>query len=98
MKSLSFRLLTTTAIVLTCISGIVVLALAMLLRWGPDMLLNHELSRNAERIAEGARFNAAGLPDGVTESKDDDHVCGDSTRCRVSPTRPARRRAAGIGP
>src|SRR5450830_542292 len=66
MKSLSFRLLTTTAIVLTCISGIVVLALAMLLRWGPDMLLNHELSRNAERIAEGARFNAAGLPDGVT--------------------------------
>lgn len=65
MKSLSLRLLTTAAIVLSCISGIVVLALALLLRWGPEMLINHELSRNAERIAEGLHFNAAGMPDSV---------------------------------
>ncbi len=65
MKSLSFRLLTTTAIVLTCISGIIVLALALLLRWGPDMLVNLELSRNAERIVGSLHFNAAGMPDGI---------------------------------
>lgn len=65
MKSLSFRLLTATAIVLTCISGIIVLALALLLRWGPDMLVNLELSRNAERIAGSLHFNAAGMPDGI---------------------------------
>jgi len=65
MKSLSLRLLTTTAIVLTCISGIVVLALALLLRWGPDMLINLDLSRNAGRIAESVHFNDAGIPDSV---------------------------------
>jgi signal transduction histidine kinase len=65
MKSLSSRLLTTTAIALTCISGIVVLVLAALLRWGPDMLINLDLERNAGRIAEEVHFNAAGMPDGV---------------------------------
>ncbi|WP_050480073.1 sensor histidine kinase [Herbaspirillum rhizosphaerae] len=65
MKSLSFRLLTTAAIVLTCISGIIVLAFALLLRWGPNMLVNLELSRNAERIVSGLHFNAAGMPDRV---------------------------------
>jgi len=65
MKSLSSRLLTTTAIALTCISGVVVLALAALLRWGPDMLINLDLDRNAARVVEGVRFNAAGMPDSV---------------------------------
>jgi two-component system sensor histidine kinase QseC len=65
MKSLSSRLLTTTAIALSCISGIVVLVLAVLLRWGPDMLINLDLDHNAARIVSGVHFNAAGVPDGV---------------------------------
>ena len=65
MKSLSSRLLTTTAIALTCISGIVVLVLAGLLRWGPDMLINLDLDHNAARIVAGVQFNAAGVPDSV---------------------------------
>jgi len=65
MKSLSFRLLTTTAIALTCISGIIVLALALLLRLGPDMLISHDLKRNAERVLAGVHFSDAGVPDSV---------------------------------
>jgi signal transduction histidine kinase len=65
MKSLSSRLLTTTAIALSCISGIVVLVLAVLLRWGPDMLINLDLEHNAARIVAGVHFNAAGVPDSV---------------------------------
>jgi len=66
MKSLSSRLLSATAIALTCISGIVVLALALLWRWGPDMLINLDLDHNAARVAEAVRFNAAGIPDRVS--------------------------------
>ncbi|WP_029363429.1 sensor histidine kinase [Herbaspirillum lusitanum] len=69
MKSLSSRLLTTTAIALTCISGIVVLVLTLLLRWGPDMMINLDLDRNAARIVEGVHFNAAGMPDSVRLSQ-----------------------------
>ena len=65
MKSLSFRLLTTTAIALSCISGIIVLALALLLRLGPDMLIDHDLKRNAERVVAGVHFSDAGVPDSV---------------------------------
>ncbi len=65
MKSLSSRLLGATAIALTCISGIVVLALALLWRWGPDMLIDLDLDHNAARVVEAVHFNAAGIPDSV---------------------------------
>lgn len=63
--SLSSRLLTTTAVVLALISGLVMLAIALLLRWGPQALIEADLERHAERVAEGLHFNAAGMPDGV---------------------------------
>jgi signal transduction histidine kinase len=63
--SLSSRLLTTTAIVLALISGVVVLAMALLLQWAPQALIEGNLERHAERVADGLHFNAAGMPDGV---------------------------------
>lgn len=64
--SLSFRLLATAAVVLSLISGAVVLGITLLLRWGPGALIDHELSTDARRAIDGLHYNAAGMPDRIT--------------------------------
>jgi signal transduction histidine kinase len=64
-RSLSLRLLGVTAIVLALTSAAVVGAVAAVLRWGPELVLEHMLENNAERVIDGLQFNAAGRPDAV---------------------------------
>lgn len=63
--SLSFRLLATAAVVLTFISGALVLTIALLLHWGPEALVTHELERNARHAIDGLHYDSAGTPDRI---------------------------------
>jgi signal transduction histidine kinase len=64
-RSLSFRLLTAVALVLTLITTAFVLGLSLLLAINPDALMEHQLERDSKRLAEGVHFNATGHPDSL---------------------------------
>lgn len=59
---MSFRLLATTGIALAIISGSIMLAITLLLRWGPEILIDRELSSSAAHVIKGIRYNVGGLP------------------------------------
>ncbi|NUU02938.1 sensor histidine kinase [Herbaspirillum robiniae] len=61
-RSLSLHLLGVTAIVLALAGAAVVGTVAAVLRWGPELVWEHMLENNAERVVDGLRFNAAGRP------------------------------------
>ncbi|WDZ94632.1 ATP-binding protein [Herbaspirillum sp. WKF16] len=61
-RSLSLHLLGVTAIVLAVAGTVVVGAVAAVLRWGPELVLEHMLEKNARRVIDGLRFDAAGQP------------------------------------
>ncbi|MFL9925414.1 HAMP domain-containing sensor histidine kinase [Herbaspirillum lusitanum] len=63
--SLSFRLLTAVALLLTLITAVVVLGLSLLLALNPQGLMQHQLERDAGRLINGVHFNAAGTPDSL---------------------------------
>ncbi|MBP0599680.1 two-component sensor histidine kinase [Herbaspirillum sp. LeCh32-8] len=61
-RSLSLHLLGVTAIVLALAGATVVGTIAAVLRWGPELAMDHMLEVNAGRVIDGLKFDADGKP------------------------------------
>lgn len=65
-RSLSLHLLGVTAIVLALAGAAVVGTIAAMLRWGPELAMDHMLEVNAKRVINGLQFDRDGKPVKVT--------------------------------